>query len=122
MNVLLVEDNPEVSLITVEYLNELGHQVLAVGDAESAMQQVGEQNFDAVMTDVSLPGMSGIDFVKKLMQTTPGIPVIICSGYGILSVESLVGVGHQRVLVLPKPYDLPTLEKTLAEAAALKVS
>jgi len=68
MDILLVEDSPEVSLITVEYLQELGHQAVAVVDAELALQQVAQRAFDAVMTDVSLPGMSGIELAKELAK------------------------------------------------------
>ena len=118
MDVLLVEDNHEVSLITVEYLTELGHQAVAVTDAESAVERLGERAFDAVMTDVSLPGMSGIDLAKELIKRYPKLPVVIASGYGALNVEFILGHRQPNVFVLPKPYDMPTLERTLSEAAA----
>jgi CheY-like chemotaxis protein len=119
MEILLVEDSPEVSLITVEYLTELGHQAVAVADAELAIQQISQREFDAVMTDVSLPGMSGIELAKELVKNHPKLPVIIASGYGGLDVESLMGQPTGNVLVLPKPYDLRMLENTLATAAAV---
>jgi DNA-binding NtrC family response regulator len=118
MEILLVEDSPEVSLITVEYLSELGHQSVAVANAESALEQVAARRFDAVMTDVSLPGMSGIELAKALLKTHPALPVIIASGYGPLNVDFLLGQHQANILVLPKPYDLDMLGKTLGEAAA----
>lgn len=118
MDILLVEDSPEVSLITVEFLNELGHHVVAVMDAELAMQQIAERSFDAVMTDVSLPGMSGIDLARALVAKFPSLPVVIASGYGALNVESLMGQPNSNIQVLPKPYDLDTLQRTLHRAAA----
>jgi CheY-like chemotaxis protein len=119
MDILLVEDSPEVSLITVEYLQELGHQAVAVVDAELALQQVAQRAFDAVMTDVSLPGMSGIELAKELAKKYPNLPVVISSGYGSLNVEFLMGSAQSNVMVLPKPYDLDMLEKTLNEAASI---
>ena len=119
MEILLVEDSPEVSLITVEYLTELGHQVVAVVDAELAIEKAAAQRFDAVMTDVSLPGMSGIDLAKTLIARYPGLPVVIASGYGSLNVDLLLGEQRKNVLLLPKPYDMDTLEKTLTKAAAI---
>ncbi|HTV96520.1 MAG TPA: response regulator [Steroidobacteraceae bacterium] len=118
MEVLLVEDNSEVSLITVEYLTELGHSAVAVPAAESALQRLAERSFDAVMTDVGLPGMSGIDLAKELSRHYPKLPVVISSGYGSLNVEFGLGTRQPNVFLLPKPYDLPMLEKTLTEAAA----
>ncbi len=118
MNILLVEDSPEVSLVTVEYLLELGHQAVAVVDAESALQRVSAERFDTVMTDVSLPGMSGIELAKELLTRLPRLPVVIASGYGSLNLGTLLGEKHPNILALQKPYDMTTLEKTLAEAAA----
>ena len=117
MKILLVEDSPEVSLITVEYLEELGHLPVAVADAELALQRVAAEQFDAVMTDVSLPGMSGIDLAKELVKRHPRLPVVIASGYGTLNVEALMGQKHANVLALQKPYDMASLEITLAQAA-----
>ncbi len=117
MDVLLVEDNSEVSLITVEYLTELGHSTVAVRAAESALSRLSERNFDAVLTDVSLPGMSGIDLAKELVKHYPRLPVVISSGYG-LTVEMILGPRRPSVFLLPKPYDLPALQKTLTDAAA----
>ncbi|HEY3852622.1 MAG TPA: response regulator [Steroidobacteraceae bacterium] len=117
MDVLLVEDNVEVSLITVEYLTELGHQATAVPAAEPALAQLAERRFDAVMTDVSLPGMSGIDLAKELVKQYPNLPVVISSGYGGLDVQQILGQSRPSVFMLPKPYDMPTLERTLNAAA-----
>jgi DNA-binding NtrC family response regulator len=118
MQILLVEDSPEVSMITVEYLTELGHQVVAVPDAELAIIHLSERTFDTVMTDVSLPGISGIELAKKLVQTYPSLPVVIASGYGALNIEFLLGQRLHNVMVLPKPYDMTMLEETLSKAAA----
>ncbi len=120
MNILLVEDSDEVSCITVEYLQELGHQVVAVAEAEKALVRLKSESFDAVMTDIRLPGMSGIELARTLVKDYPNLPVVIASGYGMLSVEFLTGEKLHSVLMLPKPYDLPALERTLSEAAAIR--
>ena len=116
MHILLVEDSPEVSLITVEYLTELGHQAVAVADAESAMERLAGRPFDAVLTDVSLPGMSGIELARELVRKYPKLAVVISSGYDRLDVESVMGRREVNVVMLPKPYDLETLENTLCRA------
>jgi CheY-like chemotaxis protein len=119
MNILLVEDSDEVSCITVEYLQELGHQVVAVAEAEKALSRLKNELFDAVMTDIRLPGMSGIELARSLAKSNPNLPVVIASGYGALNLEFLLGEKLRTVLMLPKPYDLPDLERTLNEAAAI---
>ncbi len=118
MDILVVEDSPEVSLITVEYLAELGHRAVAVADAEAALAELTHRPFDVVMTDVSLPGMSGIDLAKALLRRHPSLPVVISSGYGALDVAAVMGQPEPHVLLLPKPYDMALLDKTLARAVA----
>ena len=119
MNILLVEDSEEVSCITVEYLHELGHQVVAVPEAEKAIAQLQEAQFDAVLTDIRLPGMSGIELARALVKDYPNLPVVIASGYGAMNIEFMLGETARTVLMLPKPYDLPALERTLAEAVTI---
>jgi CheY-like chemotaxis protein len=118
MKILVVEDSEEVSCITVEYLQELGHEAVAVVDAEQALLQLAAVLFDAVMTDVRLPGMSGIDLARRLATTLPMMPVIIVSGYGSLAAELRGDPALARVLTLGKPYDLDQLAKTLSAAEA----
>jgi CheY-like chemotaxis protein len=120
MNILLVEDSDEVSCITVEYLHELGHQVVAVSEAEEAIVRLKTEIVDAVMTDIRLPGMSGIELARLLVKDYPNLPIVISSGYGALNVELLLGEKQCTVLMLPKPYDLPELERTLNQAAAIR--
>jgi FixJ family two-component response regulator len=71
------------------------------------------------MTDIRLPGMSGIELARSLAKSNPNLPVVIASGYGALNLEFLLGEKLRTVLMLPKPYDLPDLERTLNEAAAI---
>ena len=70
-----------------------------------------------MLTDVSLPGMSGIDLAKELVKQYPRLPVVISSGYGTQR-GVILGPSRPSVFLLPKPYDMPTLEQTLNEAAA----
>ncbi|HEV7613936.1 MAG TPA: response regulator [Steroidobacteraceae bacterium] len=119
MHVLLVEDSDEVSCIIIEYLHELGHQVVAVAAAEQAAAQLREVKFDAVITDYSLPGMSGIQLARQLAKDYPNLPVVISSGGKALTPEFLLRNELGMVLVLPKPFDLPTLASTMDEAGAI---
>jgi DNA-binding NtrC family response regulator len=103
MQILLVEDSPEVSLITVEYLTELGHEAVAVTDAELAVQELAHRRFD---------------LAKAVSRDYPKLPIVISSGYGAQNISSLLGERDRYVLVLSKPYDMDMLEKTLLKAAA----
>jgi CheY-like chemotaxis protein len=120
MHILLVEDSDEVSCITVEYLQELKHSVAAVPDAEQALSRLRQEPFDALMTDVRLPGMSGIELARTVCTDYPRLPVVIASGYGLSQVQYIAGEKKlENVLTLTKPYDLDALDRTLKSAAAL---
>jgi DNA-binding NtrC family response regulator len=118
MHVLLVEDSEEVSCITVEYLHELGHEVTAVASAEQAIPKVADVRFDVVMTDVRLPGMSGLELARHLAKHHPALPVVIASGYGAIDAELLVGAKLSKISSLPKPYDMDDLSRTLNAAVS----
>jgi DNA-binding NtrC family response regulator len=118
MHVLLVEDSDEVSCITVEYLQELGHEVTAVGSAEAAIPKIAESGIDVIMTDVRLPGMSGLELAKLVVKKYPRLPVVIASGFGAIDVQMLTGEKLANISSLPKPYDLDDLDRTLKAAVS----
>jgi DNA-binding NtrC family response regulator len=121
MKVLLVEDSNDVRDITVEYLQELGHEVVDVASGELALTALQQGKFDVVMTDFRLPGMTGIQLATQLAGEFPELPVIIASGYGALAAQAVPKNQLHKVIILPKPYDLAELESTLARASSLSL-
>ncbi len=108
--VLLVEDSEEVREATIEFINEVGFEVVAVESAEAALLALDAAPYDVVFTDVSLPGMSGIELLKRVRSRDAEQRVVIASGYGAEYGRHEFGAG---VAVLAKPYDLAALERTL---------
>ncbi len=113
--VLLVEDSEEVRETTIEFINEVGYDVVAVETAEAALEALAVDRYDILFTDVSLPGISGIELLKRARLADPGQPVVVASGYGADLGRQSFGAG---VSVLGKPYDLATLERTLETVLA----
>ncbi len=116
--VLLVEDSEEVRETTIEFINEVGFDVVAVETAEAALEQLAAQRFDIIFTDISLPGMNGIELLKRARLADPAQRVVVASGYGADLGRQNFGAG---VAVLAKPYDLSTLERTLNAVLAAVV-
>ncbi len=108
--VLLVEDSQEVRETTVEFIAELGYDVIAVASAEAALAALDADRFDVVFTDISLPGMSGVALLKRVRETRPQQRFVIASGYGSDFGKHNFG---DDVGLLGKPYDLSTLERVL---------
>ncbi|NTV09539.1 MAG: response regulator, partial [Zoogloea sp.] len=83
-NILLVEDEPAIQELIAANLSRAGHHVLRAADAETAQRLVREALPDLILLDWMLPGMSGIDFAKKLRaeERTRGVPVIMLTARG----------------------------------------
>lgn len=79
--VLLAEDDPAVLEITRRVLTEGGYDVIAVSNAEAALEQAGRRSFDLVLTDHSMPGVSGLELAERLAARHPETPAIVMSGY-----------------------------------------
>jgi DNA-binding NtrC family response regulator len=81
--ILLVDDELEILEVLGEILVEFGYKVIPKTDAESALSVIREgTRVDLVITDLRMPGMSGIEFVTVLRRTLPSVPVIMFTAHG----------------------------------------
>jgi PAS domain S-box-containing protein len=112
LRILFVEDDEQIRLPASELLESLGHDVLAVASAEEAQEVLASSHVDVLFTDVSLPGMSGVELARRALVAEPGLGVIIASGHGG-AVTQGSGDALSRAVVLPKPYDLTRLQRAL---------
>ena len=82
--ILLVEDEKPLCLLYEEELSREGYDITAVTDAEAALDQLGRTAFDLIITDIILPGISGIELLTKYRKTNPRQKVIIITAYASL--------------------------------------
>ena len=112
--ILLVDDDPLVSMNTTYMLMDLGHSVLESPSAAHALSILeADAKFDLVITDYAMPGMSGLDLAMKIKQLKPQMPVIIATGYAELPPHATLGF-----LRLSKPFTQLQLASALAKASA----
>ena len=78
--ILVVDDDPGVVVSVCAILHSRGHETVAVSDGEQALAALGAGNFDLVVTDVWMPGLDGVEILKKLRRSHPGLPVIVLTG------------------------------------------
>lgn len=79
--VLVVDDDNNMTLILKEILTEMGHQVGVASTAEEAMKQVETEEFFIVITDIQMPGKSGIDLLKQIKRFNSLIQVFIMTAH-----------------------------------------
>lgn len=86
--ILYVDDEQGLALLGEEFLGDLGYAVTSAFGAEEAFAEFekAEPAFDLVVTDESMPGMSGIELAQKIYQLAPQTPIILCSGH-LLTME-----------------------------------
>ena len=98
---LYVEDNLQVADITCIMLEDVGLDIIHAISAEDALKIADDNDpFDIVLTDVVMPGLSGVQLARRLNQRWPAMPVVLMSGY---SDELAAGYGSQFEL-LRKPF------------------
>ena len=120
LDVLVVEDNETLALMTCELLNSLDYRTTWAANAAVALELLAEDagRFDLVFSDVIMPGMSGIEFGALVRKRYPDLPVVLTSGYNEVMAER----GRHGFELIQKPYVSNTLvrvfRKTIAEHSA----
>ncbi|WP_092040335.1 ATP-binding protein [Methylobacterium pseudosasicola] len=112
--ILVVEDNLGVGRFCTQILEDLGHAPIWAKSAEEALTELERtpDRFDAVFSDVVMPGMGGVALARHLQITRPDLPVVLTSGYShILATDDAHGF-----MLVRKPYSAEQLAQVLYEA------
>lgn len=117
--ILMVDDEPAVLESVREYLTQCGHQVLTAASGEEALvllDQVGG-GVDLVLLDLGMPGMGGLEFLRRLRRRDPAVKVMVASGYAFQR-ELAQELRELQASFTPKPYPLPGMSQRLARLLA----
>ncbi len=112
VSILYVEDNDDLREAVSLLLESEGREIVSCATGEAAMAEVEARTFDVLITDVSLPGMSGTELAQHLLSQRPDQRVVMCSGYGASKGVTALG---PHVRWMTKPFDMEDMEKVLAE-------
>jgi two-component system, NtrC family, response regulator AtoC len=117
-HVLVVDDEPDVRDLLVEYFREAGHQVSAASDGAEAVADITSHptKYGLVISDLQLPGVDGLGVLKAAKAANPSVTVIIVTGYA--SVDSAVGAVRLGAYdYLTKPFTLGQMDVIVRRAA-----
>jgi len=112
--VLIVEDDETIRMALGVALRQQGYAVTAVSTAEDGLTECQRERFDIAISDVKLPGLSGLDFVARAHSLNPEIIVIMMSGGGRSVAAEAVARGAYDFFV--KPFRVPELEIVMRRA------
>lgn len=81
--ILYVDDEQGLAMLGEEFLGDLGYAVTCAFSGEQALEEFlnAESSYDLIVTDESMPGMTGIELAQKVYLNSPHTPVILCSGH-----------------------------------------
>jgi PAS domain S-box-containing protein len=113
--ILVVEDNKEVGEFATSALAELGYGSFWVASAEEALIELDRaaHAYDAVFTDVVMPGRSGMELAQDIRVAYPALPVVLTSGYSHIIAEG----GTRGFALLRKPYSIEELARMLRDVS-----
>ncbi len=115
--ILCIDDEIMLSDMTMQMLKGLGYTVVAETDSLAALKRFSENphHFSAVITDMTMPNLTGDKLARKILDIRPDMPIIICTGYSqYISEEAAAHLGIHSILM--KPYSISELGRALRKA------
>ena len=114
IDICVVDDDPSMLEMLSEMLASFGYRCLPTSDPEEALKYVGTGKCRIVLSDLKMPGMSGLKFLERALREDPGAYVLLMTGF--YSIEAAIeAIKHGAYDYLPKPIDRDHLKKTLGD-------
>jgi|ERR1051326_708907 two-component system response regulator GlrR len=119
-SILIVDDDAVIRGLLYELFSTT-YECHTASTAEEAFQYLEVEDYDAILTDIAMPGLTGIELLKRVQLLDSDSPVILISGRGNeQDPQQLISLG--AFAYLSKPFNLMEIEETVAQAVAQKDS
>lgn len=115
MRILIVDDDQAVRASIADLLRTQGHEAVEAPSGEDGFFEAARLDVDLVVTDVRMPGWTGIDLVNTLQTVLPGIPIVVVSAYLDRNVEAQLKNRPYVKKLIPKPFGREALLGAIAE-------
>ena len=116
IRVLVVDDEKDFATAVVERLKRRGLLAAAAFGGREALESVSENEYDAVVLDLKMPGMDGLETLRAIRQMDPDIQVLVLTGHGTVS-AGVDGMQLGAADFLQKPVSIETLCASIEAAA-----
>jgi GAF domain-containing protein/CheY-like chemotaxis protein len=112
--ILVVDDEPAVRLVLAALLKDDGHEVTQAASGQEALERCARERFDLVLSDLSMPRMSGWEFATACRERFPTLPVALITGWGDRLDPALLE-RHGVRFVLAKPFEAKEVSRLIAQ-------
>jgi len=115
-HILVVDDESLIANIDKALLEQLGYEVTAITQSHDALEQIrtDPDQFDLIITDQTMPNLTGAELAKEILSIRPDMPIILCTGYSsVFSEEGALAIGIKKYA--KKPVDRTTLAKIVRQ-------
>jgi CheY-like chemotaxis protein len=121
--VLVVDDQLEIRRVMLRLLEHAGHTTAEADGGAEGLRQITAQPADLVVTDLFMPDMDGLEFMREMARRRPGTRVIAVSGGGFMDAPSILAVASTlgAVRTLSKPFEAPQFLALVEEVLAADV-
>jgi two-component system, cell cycle response regulator CpdR len=106
--ILLAEDDEDLRRFLVKALEKAGHAVTSFGEGASAFEEIKQDNFDLLLTDIVMPEMDGIELARRAAELDPGLKIMFITGFAAVALNP-DSRAPKDAKVLSKPFHLRDL-------------
>ncbi|HMO16349.1 MAG TPA: sigma-54 dependent transcriptional regulator [Pirellulaceae bacterium] len=117
-SILIVDDEPAICFGLSKIVESMGHSAVLAHSAEQAWQEIGRVDVDLIVLDVRLPGISGLEAIRRWRQQTVNVPIVMMTAYGDLETAAQA-VQRGVVEYLVKPFDRETFMAATERALSI---
>ncbi len=118
--ILIVDDNPNMSSLLSEMLEIFEFESKRAGNGQEALTILGDDKFSMVITDLRMPEMSGSELLKNIKEKYPELPVVVISGYNLAEEEDTL-MANLADGFINKPFKMVDIENLLNKFFKAKI-
>ena len=112
--VLIVDDHPHARESIAYVLGQAGHRVDCVSSAVEALHLLEGESFDVVVTDLQMPGMSGLELIQQLQRRPHGAQIVMVTAHATIS-SAVNAIRHGAFDYIEKPFEADQLEQLICK-------
>jgi DNA-binding NtrC family response regulator len=114
LRVLVVDDEFEMAAVIAEELSDRGYSAVAMRSGHDALERLRHESFDALVTDLRMPGVDGLKLLRASRELDPSRPVIVMTGHG--AIDTALEAYHGAFHYITKPFSLAHLVELVERA------